>query len=192
MDATSHGEETKVEEAQEGFLVDVHRILRQVRNVQLQVDDAPNRPVSFVADWDVLSSALKENGFSSESEVLRIVSEKALESKEDGGLGLSTTSTLRSEGRQEVLFLLESWLESLNSHDRYSSSLPLPLRERRPETRPMTLTEKILAHHAVTPTWREGVKAGDVLMIAVDWVITSEAGWFVRSAPVLFLYLFCS
>ncbi|MBX5484445.1 MAG: 3-isopropylmalate dehydratase [Myxococcaceae bacterium] len=40
----------------------------------------------------------------------------------------------------------------------------------------MTLTQKILAHHARNLT-RPWVQAGDVLQIAVDWTIASELAW---------------
>ena len=42
--------------------------------------------------------------------------------------------------------------------------------------RPMTLTQKILAHRARNLT-RPWVEAGDVLQIAVDWTIASELAW---------------
>jgi len=40
----------------------------------------------------------------------------------------------------------------------------------------MTLTEKILAHHAIGLT-RPWVKAGDIIRIKVDWTIASELAW---------------
>jgi aconitate hydratase/homoaconitate hydratase len=40
----------------------------------------------------------------------------------------------------------------------------------------MTLTEKILFHHALG--WKKDhVKPGDILTIAVDWTIASELAW---------------
>ncbi|MFN2549396.1 MAG: aconitase family protein [Myxococcales bacterium] len=43
-------------------------------------------------------------------------------------------------------------------------------------TRPMTLTEKILAAHARNLP-RPWVQAGDVLQVSVDWTIASELAW---------------
>ena len=40
----------------------------------------------------------------------------------------------------------------------------------------MTLTQKILAHHAVGLE-RPWVQAGDVLLLRVDWTIASELAW---------------
>src|SRR5215831_8331131 len=42
--------------------------------------------------------------------------------------------------------------------------------------RPMTLTQKILAHHAKGLT-RPWVQSGDILQIRVDWTIASELAW---------------
>ncbi len=42
--------------------------------------------------------------------------------------------------------------------------------------RPMTLTQKILAQHAIGLT-RPWVTAGDMLLIRVDWTIASELAW---------------
>src|SRR5690606_40142360 len=42
--------------------------------------------------------------------------------------------------------------------------------------RPMTLTQKILAHHAIGLT-RPWVQAGDVVQVRVDWTIASELAW---------------
>jgi homoaconitase/3-isopropylmalate dehydratase large subunit len=44
------------------------------------------------------------------------------------------------------------------------------------QRRPMTLTQKILAHHAVGLP-RPWVEAGDTLQIRVDWTIASELAW---------------
>src|SRR6476646_7921933 len=41
---------------------------------------------------------------------------------------------------------------------------------------PMTLTQKILANHAIVLT-RPWVQAGDILQIRVDWTIASELAW---------------
>jgi aconitate hydratase/homoaconitate hydratase len=42
--------------------------------------------------------------------------------------------------------------------------------------KPMTLTQKILAHHAKS-LGRAYVQAGDILQIGVDWTIASELAW---------------
>ncbi len=42
--------------------------------------------------------------------------------------------------------------------------------------RPMTLTQKILYAHAINPP-KQGLKAGDLVRIKVDWTIASELAW---------------
>ncbi len=44
------------------------------------------------------------------------------------------------------------------------------------DNRPMTLTEKILYAHAIRPP-RNGLQAGDIVRIRVDWTIASELAW---------------
>src|ERR1043165_9334651 len=54
---------------------------------------------------------------------------------------------------------------------------PAPMTAGQPTARkPMTLTKKILAHHASGLT-RPWVQAGDILQIRVDWTIASELAW---------------
>jgi 3-isopropylmalate dehydratase small subunit len=43
--------------------------------------------------------------------------------------------------------------------------------------RPMTLTQKILFAHAINPPQKDGLKAGDLVRIRVDWTIASELAW---------------
>ena len=43
-------------------------------------------------------------------------------------------------------------------------------------TLPMTLTQKILYAHAVSPP-RAGLRAGDIVRVKVDWTIASELAW---------------
>jgi 3-isopropylmalate dehydratase small subunit len=43
--------------------------------------------------------------------------------------------------------------------------------------RPMTLTQKILFAHAINPPRKDGLTAGDLVRIRVDWTIASELAW---------------
>jgi len=47
------------------------------------------------------------------------------------------------------------------------------------QRRPMTLTQKILYAHAITSPGglREGLRAGDLVRVRVDWTIASELAW---------------
>lgn len=169
-------------EQNDSFLDKSRKILKQIRDVKLELEHLKNSDdhhVNFVDDLENLYDASKRSGFQVESDVIKIVLDKALTDKEDGGLALSKTSAPTPSDEAEILFLLTAWLESLNSQEKHDITLPLPAQRRSPVARPMTFTEKVLAHHALTGTSSEGVRAGDVLMISIDWVITSEAGWFV-------------
>ncbi len=53
---------------------------------------------------------------------------------------------------------------------------PSPSSPSSPAVKPMTLTQKILAQHAVSLP-RPYVQAGDVLRIRVDWTMASELAW---------------
>jgi homoaconitase/3-isopropylmalate dehydratase large subunit len=76
------------------------------------------------------------------------------------------------------LFLIESWLEALNSEDRVKGGL-LTLTTKSEKTKPMTLAEKIFAHHTLGGCSVEGIKPGDVVRVSIDWIIASELTWSV-------------
>ena len=45
------------------------------------------------------------------------------------------------------------------------------------ETRPLTLIEKIIAHNAIGLDSLDSVRPGNIVVLRVSWVMTSEAGW---------------
>src|SRR4051812_22850074 len=87
------------------------------------------------------------------------------------------TSSCRSRGARSTgsysRMGLPDALRSLTSHWRADSLFPLMATA---QTHPMTLTEKILAHHA-KGLKRPWVQAGDIVRIKVDWTIASELAW---------------
>lgn len=130
-----------------------------------------------------LRSALVSIDSRREADTLQHVLELIQNHPENGGLGLDSSSrscpwSLTSENLQDVLFLLRAWLEALDSADN-SRHLPNPVTARDPERRPMTLSEKIFAHHAIRVPSRAGVQPGDLIRVSVDWVISSEVWWMV-------------
>ncbi|KKK20509.1 aconitase family protein [Aspergillus rambellii] len=91
-----------------------------------------------------------------------------------GGLGVTESVKCTAKQESELIFLVSSWLESLNSADR-AKSPPTPLLARPLGRRGMTLSEKIFALH---DTERRGwVIPGELIRVDVDWVIASEASW---------------
>ena len=161
----------------------ISRIIHKCRSIKLEPGDTADptdRVLGFASLLRQISSVLRSTGHGKEAEIFQIVLDKAISTKSQGGLGLQDDQPISSEDEAEILFLVEAWLESLNSQDKYARSLRLPQERKAPLARAMTLTEKIFAHHSLAGSPNEGLKAGDVLMVSVDWVITSEAGWFVH------------
>ncbi|KAI0425598.1 hypothetical protein F5Y09DRAFT_94947 [Xylaria sp. FL1042] len=91
-----------------------------------------------------------------------------------GGMELTTSMALSAEVEAQIQFLLSTYLEAAKSAER-SRHEPRPLSERPLGRRPMSMAEKIFAAHDVS---RKGwVKAGEVIQVAVDWVLASELSW---------------
>lgn len=111
-----------------------------------------------------------------EAEIVRHVHEKACESPNFGGLGLTSQQDLTEADYNEVLFLVEAWLESLNAQERISSG-PSTSTTRGSEVKPMTLAQKIFAQHVVGGCESSGLQLGDVVRTNVDWILASELSW---------------
>ncbi len=168
------------------FLEKVFGLLKTTRKIETEVVESQSKSVTVlptsadsIESLATLSSALAESKHAKESEALQNVISKCLEKKEYGGLALSHNTTLTDADHESVLFLVSAWLESVNSQEKAREFLP-PLAVRSSGTRPMTLAEKIFAHHAIGGTAVEGLATGNLARIAVDWVMASEASWFVR------------
>jgi hypothetical protein len=86
---------------------------------------------------------------------------------------------LRNDSFEDLEFLVEAWLEALNSEES-ARKLPAPLPVKSSDTRAMTLAEKILAHHAFSLPSSGGLKSGELVRISIDWIIASELSWVVR------------
>lgn len=127
-----------------------------------------------------LAKKLDEQSKSVEAETIRNVHEKACESPNFGGLGLSLSKDLTEADYDEVLFLVEAWLESLNAYEKAVPS-PQTSSTKSGEVKPMTLAQKIFAQHVVGGCDSTGLQLGDVVRTNVDWVIASELSWEVSS-----------
>lgn len=107
-----------------------------------------------------------------------------LESSE-GGYGHSLEDSPwppSAQAYEDLEFLIESWLMALSSADN-ARRLPPPVATKHPQHQPMTLAEKILAHHAFKLPSSGGTAAGDLIRVSVDWVIASELSWVVHLSP---------
>jgi hypothetical protein len=154
------------------FETQVRELLQKHRGVD--VDLEPKDASSVLQQLSTSSEALRAADHGRESGALDDVYEHCLADPDFGGLGYRADQDLDESQQAEVLFLISSYLEALNSQDRYATPLK-PLVTRPKGRRSMTLAEKIFAAHDVE---RKGsVKPGDVIRVDVDWVIASELSW---------------
>ncbi|KAJ5964340.1 aconitase iron-sulfur domain-containing protein [Penicillium vulpinum] len=134
-----------------------------------------------------LSNELDAGGSPADASTLRYVLDLCHTETERGGLGFSEARcidwSLSQMQLQDLQDLLEAWLESLNSAE-LSRCLPAPLSVKASATRPMTLAEKILAHHAFSLPSAHGLKSGDFVRTSVDWIVASEISWVLLPNPI--------
>jgi hypothetical protein len=154
------------------------RLLEEGRGISFGLDG--EKDLDFLPEQALpkqlqsLSSILVNSGHSKEAEVLQDVYNHIELQTDFGGLGLDGTQQTSSEDDAEILFLVSAYLQALSSVERSKKPAPL-LKERPPGRKGMTLSEKIFAAH---DTQRRGfVKAGDVVVVEVDWIMASELSW---------------
>lgn len=167
------------------FTQEVEQIVQRVRHVEVANSSLADSTKTSNGDLDghsvrssmsAVSAALISSSRPREAEALEAVLQKAFESPSFGGLGLQRDSKASQTQHKEILFLVEAWLESLNSQDKahdYSCFHAQPSKE----ARPMTLAQKIFAQHALSALPSTGLAAGDVIRVGTDWIIASELSW---------------
>ena len=173
------------------FFEKVVTILKAVRRVDIEIADSAgpgtlvvSGPPKVFSSLRKIADALALNGKVAESEAIQTAVAKCIEKETFGGLGLDQAHDLSDKAQDEILFLVDSWLESLNSRER-AQFAPIPLSVKSKETRPMTLTEKIFAHHTRGKVPIEGLRVGDMVRVAVSWILASEASWTVSQASTI-------
>ena len=121
---------------------------------------------------------LQQRGNASAEEALRHVLDLCNLDKELGGLGLRDTpwDMLNEATINKIMFTIQAWLTATKSQQSMIAS-PVPILHKPSGRRPMTLASKILAHHARSATSPNGVGPGDLLLVAIDWIIASELSW---------------
>ena len=167
------------------FLPQVFDLLKKLRGVPLDVLQAeiPPRSTSTASHniaeaLSALSSALTRISRQCEAGAIDQVLEKAVDKKAFGGLGLSRSGSATPSDYEEVIFLTEAWLESLNSQEKAATQLST-IDVRSAKTKPMNLAQKIFAHHTISGCPIEGLAIGDLVRVRVDWIIASELSWSV-------------
>jgi hypothetical protein len=172
------------------FLTRVLALLEQIRGIKIEVFDSntPTRLSIYASSsiFDVLStlsSALSSASKRLEAETFEYILAKCLDGKSFGGLGLDKESISEESDRKNILYLIESWLEALNSQDRVKG-VPLTIATKSKKTKPMTLAENIFAHHTLGGCPVEGIKPGYVVRISIDRIFASELTWSVSLSPM--------
>ncbi|KAI9737429.1 MAG: hypothetical protein M1834_009583 [Cirrosporium novae-zelandiae] len=135
-----------------------------------------NEATSFVDIFQQFISALISIEKSAEADSLGNVLAMALDKKSFRGLQLDPKQSLTDTDLEELRFRIDAWLEALNSVERARHCLT-PLASRAAGRRPMTITEKIFAHHSILPLPEYGLKPGDMVQTSVDWIIASEVSY---------------
>lgn len=164
-------------------------LLEGARNINISIDhtSAVSNDISSLDALERLIQTLATLNREREADAIRIARDQCLESKTHGGLGLDLANSNRAGGKEEnhdaILFEVEVWLEALNSEDRARGLRP-SITSKPASRGPMTLSEKILAHHAVTTLPTHGPMVGDTIRVGVDWVISSELAWAVSTITV--------
>ena len=166
-----------------GLDVKLVALLERVRDLKISPEyssAAPNGSCLYALES--LIQTLTTQRRDREAVAIRVARDQCLESKVHGGLGLDLEATNLSGGDNDfhgtILFEVEVWLEAPNSEDR--ARVPRPSITSKPVCRrSMTLSEKILAHHAVIALPKEGPMVNDTLRVCVDWIISSELAWAV-------------
>lgn len=149
-------------------------LLKRCRGIDLE--SLPNTGTNQcnVSYLSITADRLDASSHAEEASILREVQQKCTTPSNFGGLGLSTEQTLDEQQIKEILFLCEAWLESLNAADA-AQRRPEPSDIRPAGRRGMTVAEKYFALHDVESSG--SVKPGQVIRVAVDWIMASELSW---------------
>lgn len=149
-------------------------LLKRCRGIELKSShdvDQDRKTLSYLSNT---ADQLEQSSHRREASILREVQEKCRTSSNFGGLGLTADQQLDDQQIKEIIFLCEAWLESLNSADA-ATHRPPPLANRPSSRRGMTVAEKYLALHDVEHGG--SVRPGQVIRVAVDWIMASELSW---------------
>lgn len=157
--------------------LDLLKLLEQRRSVDTsQITQHVSNEVEIGQTLRKLAAELITNGHNAEAGSIETVHDLVIDSPSFGGLGLDRVTWLTHDEYDEVLFLVDSWLEAINSAEKMVATIPAAS-QRLPETRPMNLAQKIFAQHVVGGCPPEGLQSGAVVRVSVDWILASELSW---------------
>ena len=132
----------------------------------------------FAETLSCIAAALHRNDHPKEAEALSRAIEHCTDDKRSGGWEISKTKPLDHQSAEKIISSVDAWLASLNAAER-TRRLPLALTEKPAGRRPMTLSQKIFAHHAIGAPSADELKIGDVVRFTCDWVMASELSYVV-------------
>lgn len=149
-------------------------LLRRGRGIEVKSSSDIDQYRKTLAYLSKAADRLNASSHKREADILREVREKCRLSPNFGGMGLEANQQLDDQQIKEIMFLCEAWLESLNSADA-AKHRPPPIATRPLGRRGMTVAEKYLALHDVEHGG--SVRPGQVIRVAVDWIMASELSW---------------
>lgn len=156
---------------------DLLKLLEQRRQIKTSfLTQDVSSEIDIGQTFQKLVAELNLQGYNAEAGSIETVHDLVVDSPSFGGLGLDRATQLTHDEYDEVLFLVNSWLEALNSAEKVAIAIPATP-QRLAETRPMNLAQKIFAQHVVDGCAPEGLKSGDVVRVSVDWILASELSW---------------
>lgn len=158
-------------------LCEIFQSVLSVSRPELDFTRAGDTHPSPQAVLTACSYELRNRNHLQEEQIILHVVDLCNANVEVGGLGLRDRHwrDFIPEDLRRVLDLTESWLLTVNSLKTRIPKLPLP--QKPVNRKPMTLTSKILAHHAISCAQTSHVTVGEVLRVNIDWVIASELSW---------------
>lgn len=158
----------------------IYLSLKNIRSIEIPDPNDPETSdiVSAEQTLNRIIATLVRSGHEREASAIDTAIDHCLTRKKFGGLGLSLEGRPSEVLQNAISFQVEVWLEALNSEDR-ARKLPKALSERPKDRRPMTLSEKIFAHHSINSLETAGMAVGDIMRVSVDWVVASELAWAV-------------
>ncbi|KAF9249740.1 hypothetical protein DTO027I6_9492 [Penicillium roqueforti] len=162
-------------ESNQSSLNQLVHILEQTRGIHIHVNETSHSTHNALQNLEYISTILRtDHTKQREVDVLTDVLGICYQPAMLGGLGINQPDSLTIQQQSEIFFLVDAWLESLNSADR-EKSMPCLLTHRPEGRRGMTVSEKIFAMHDLNHIgW---VAPGDIIRVHVDWILASEVSW---------------
>lgn len=155
------------------FLEALESLLQATRGLDLPGDIKSSTDTSIPTVVEQLIQSLRSSA-PADADALTLALEKITDSPSYGGLGIDASNTPTNENYEDVLFLISAYFTALNnSQQTYQATIP----QRKPQTHPMTLTQKIFAAHSLSELPETGLHTGSVVRVGLDWVLASELSW---------------